>query len=86
MMKIQKKYIILTFLFLIVSAIIYLVIISYFSNNLLFKNFYTLQNTTDSIIYDKQSYIIDENNEIIYLEKNNNTFIVRNVVCIMHES
>ena len=60
MMKIQKKYIILTFLFLIVSAIIYLVIISYFSNNLLFKNFYTLQNTTDSIIYDKQSYIINE--------------------------
>ena len=79
MMKIQKKYIYLTFVFLFISAIIYLIIISYFTSNLLFKNFYTLQNTTQNIQHDKQSYIIDENNEIIYLEKNGNLFSIYSI-------
>lgn len=73
MMKIQKKYIFLTLGFLFFAAIIYIIVLSYFSNNLNFKEYYSLQNTTESIEYDKVSYVVDDD-KIVYVEKNNDTF------------
>ena len=73
MMKIQKKYIFLTLGFLFFAAIIYIVVLSYFSNNLNFKEYYSLQNTTENIEYDKVSYVVDDD-KIVYVEKNNDTF------------
>lgn len=73
MIKIQKKYIFLTFGFLFLATIVYIIIISFFTNNLNFKEFYSLQNTTENIEYNKTSYIVEEE-KIVYVEKNNDTF------------
>ena len=78
MTRIQKKYVFLTLAFLFVSAIIYIIVISYFSNNLNFKEYYTLTNTTKDIQHDKVSYICD-NGKIFYVEKEKKSFHIETV-------
>ena len=85
MTRIQKKYIFLTLAFLFVLAIIYIIVISYFSNNLNFKEYYSLPNTTKTIQQDKVSYIC-ENEKIYYLEKEKDNFSIYYVTDDDHES
>lgn len=84
MTRIQKKYVFLTLTFLFVSAIIYIIVISYFSNNLNFKEYYTLTNTTKDIQHDKVSYICD-NGKIFYVEKEKDNFSIYYVTDEDHE-
>ena len=78
-MKLEKKHVLWMLFFIFLVFLGYIIVSSFFSNNLNFKSFYMYEVTTDTYDENQIEYTINERNEIIYVAKSKDKFVVEKI-------